>query len=91
MLLHQAHAAKEIDSISIRFHSDHRADVQFVCLDEANAAFDAISKVLPDHKVSKPYCPISKQIHIVGQVLTLKNLCIPLSPAQGRILQLIVL
>ena len=65
-LLHQGHNEGKIGSYSMRFHSSHKADLNFNSFDEANTAFQDLSALLSDYEISKPYCSNSKLIHIAG-------------------------
>ena len=64
---HRAHTVGKIDSYSIRYHSNHKADLIFQNVSEAEAAHLRISQLdLNKINLGIPTCMNTKMVHIVG-------------------------
>ena len=64
---HRAHTAGKIDSYSIRYHSNHKADLIFQNASEAENAHQRISQLdLDQVNLGIPTCMNTKMVHVVG-------------------------
>ena len=65
-IFHRAHLSGKIGSYTIRYHSNHKADLLFDNIKDAETAHHVITSELVGVEVSSPSHTNTKMVHIVG-------------------------